>query len=227
MSHRILLVDDEIDILEFVRYNLQKEGYEVFTAQNGAEALKAAAKYRPHLILLDMMMPVMDGAQTCRAIRQDPQLRDTMVVFLSALGEEDQQLTGFGVGADDYLTKPFATAELLARLRAMTRQSVQLSSRLTFGSLCLDQTTFELSTPSGSFRLANKEYQMMELFLRNPRQIIPTERFLERIWGYDSEVEVSVVWVYISYLRKKLAALQADVEIRASRNLGYALEVRA
>ena len=92
MSHRILLVDDEIDILEFVRYNLQKEGYEVFTAQNGAEALKAAAKYRPHLILLDMMMPVMDGAQTCRAIRQDPQLRDTMVVFLSALGEEDQQL---------------------------------------------------------------------------------------------------------------------------------------
>ena len=117
--------------------------------------------------------------------------------------------------------------ELLARLRAMTRQSVQLSSRLTFGSLCLDQTTFELSTPSGSFRLANKEYQMMELFLRNPRQIIPTERFLERIWGYDSEVEVSVVWVYISYLRKKLAALQADVEIRASRNLGYALEVRA
>ena len=108
----------------------------------------------------------------------------------------------------------------------MTRHSVQLSSQLTFGNLCLDQTTFELSTSTGSFRLANKEYQMMELFLRNPRQIIPTERFLERIWGYDSEVEVSVVWVYISYLRKKLSALQADVEIRASRNLGYALEVR-
>ena len=116
--------------------------------------------------------------------------------------------------------------ELLARLRAMTRQSVQLSSQLTFGNLSLEQTTFELSTPAVSFRLANKEYQMMELFLRNPRQIIPTERFLERIWGYDSEVEVSVVWVYISYLRKKLAALQADVEIRASRNLGYSLEVR-
>ena len=143
-------------------------------------------------------------------------------------------------GADFHLDSPFSglkpdaaarrrgeQRELLARLRAMTRQSVQLSSRLTFGNLCLDQTTFELSTPSGSFRLANKEHQMMELFLRNPRQIIPTERFLERIWGYDSEVEVSVVWVYISYLRKKLAALQADVEIRASRNLGYALEVRA
>ena len=99
MSHRILLVDDEVDILEFVRYNLVREGYEVFTAENGAEALKVAAECRPHLILLDMMMPVMDGAQTCRAIREDPQLRDTMVVFLSALGEEEQQLAGFGVGA--------------------------------------------------------------------------------------------------------------------------------
>ena len=122
MSHRILLVDDEIDILEFVRYNLQKEGYEVFTAQNGAEALKAAAKYRPHLILLDMMMPVMDGAQTCRAIRQDPQLRDTMVVFLSALGEEDQQLTGFGVGADDYLTKPIKMKLLVSRVQAILKR---------------------------------------------------------------------------------------------------------
>ena len=101
MSHRILLVDDEVDILEFVRYNLVREGYEVFTAENGSEALKVAAECRPHLILLDMMMPVMDGAQTCRAIRRNPVLKDTMVVFLSALGEEGQQLAGFGVGADD------------------------------------------------------------------------------------------------------------------------------
>ena len=121
---------------------------------------------------------------------------------------------------------PAAESSWACWLRAITRQNVQLSSRLTFGNLCLDQTTFELSTPSGSFRLANKEYQMMELLLRNPRQIIPAERFLERIWGYDSEVAVSVVGVYISYLRKKLSALQSDVEIRASRNIGYALEVR-
>ena len=115
MSHRILLVDDEIDILEFVRYNLVREGYEVFTAQNGAEALEKAAECRPHLILLDMMMPVMDGAQTCRAIRENPVLKDTMVVFLSALGEEQQQLAGFGVGADDYHTKPLKQ-KLLERL---------------------------------------------------------------------------------------------------------------
>ena len=122
MSHRILLVDDEVDILEFVRYNLVREGYEVFTAENGAEALKAAAECRPHLILLDMMMPVMDGAQTCRAIRQNPVLKDTMVVFLSALGEEGQQLAGFDVGADDYLTKPIKMKLLVSRVQAILKR---------------------------------------------------------------------------------------------------------
>ena len=122
MSHRILLVDDEVDILEFVRYNLVREGYEVFTAENGAEALKVAAECRPHLILLDMMMPVMDGAQTCRAIRRNPVLKDTMVVFLSALGEEGQQLAGFDVGADDYLTKPIKMKLLVSRVQAILKR---------------------------------------------------------------------------------------------------------
>ena len=156
-------------------------------------------------------MPKMDGMEVLRRLRQ--QGNSIPVLMLTARGEVEDKVLGLDSGANDYLTKPFATEELLARLRAITRQSVQLSSQLTFGNLSLEQTTFELSTPAGSFRLANKEYQMMELFL-------------ERIWGYDSEVEVSVVWVYISYLRKKLTALQADVEIRASRNLGYSLEVR-
>jgi len=113
----------------------------------------------------------------------------------------------------------------MARIRAMTRsQSGQVTSRLTFENVTLDQTTFELSSPTGSFRLANKEYQMMELLLRNPRQLVPTERFLERIWGYNSEVEPNVVWVYIAYLRKKLTALRADIQIKATRNAGYSLE---
>ena len=134
-------------------------------------------------------------------------------------------MTGLDSGANDYLTKPFATAELLARIRAMTRtQSAQTDSRMSFGNITLDQTTYELSSPSGSFRLANKEYQMMELLLRNPHQLIPSERFLEKIWGYDSDVELNVVWVYISYLRKKLTALQADIQIKATRNAGYSLE---
>ena len=147
------------------------------------------------------------------------------MLLLTAKSEVENKVRGLDTGANDYLTKPFATAELLARLRAMTRsQSTQPGRRLAFGNITLDQTTFMLSSPSGSFRLANREYQMIELLLHNPGQVIPTERFLEKIWGYDSDVEINVVWVYISYLRKKLAALHADIQIRATRNTGYSLE---
>ena len=132
------------------------------------------------------------------------------------------------LGASDYLTKPFHTQELLARIRAMTRtQAAQPDSRLQFGNVTLDRATFELSTPSGSFRLANKEYQMLELLMCNPHSLIPTERFLEKIWGYDSDATLNVVWVYISYLRKKLAALDATIQIKATRNAGYSLEETA
>lgn len=148
------------------------------------------------------------------------------MLILTAKSEVDDKVLGLDTGANDYLTKPFSTPELMARIRAMTRsQTTQATSRLTFGNITLDQTTFELSSPSSSVRLTNKEFQMMELLMRNPRQRISSERFLERIWGYDSDVELNVVWVYLSYLRKKLAALQANVQIKAFRNAGYALEV--
>ena len=221
---KILVVEDDKAVRNLITTTLETQNYQYHTAEKGSEALLEAVSFQPDVMLLDLGLPDMDGVDIIKKVRT---WSNTPIIVISARSEDHDKVEALDAGADDYLTKPFSVEELLARLRAMTRQSVQLSSRLTFGSLCLDQTTFELSTPSGSFRLANKEYQMMELFLRNPRQIIPTERFLERIWGYDSEVEVSVVWVYISYLRKKLAALQADVEIRASRNLGYALEVRA
>lgn len=122
MKHRILLVDDEPDIIEFIRYNLTREGYEVYTAENGKVALEQAMKHRPHLILLDMMMPVMGGIETCRAIRRTPELKDTMVVFLSALGEEDEQLKGFDVGADDYLAKPIKMQLLVSRVQALLKR---------------------------------------------------------------------------------------------------------
>ena len=122
MSHRILLIDDEDDILEFIRYNLTKAGYEVYTARNGAEGLQQAAAHRPHLILLDVMMPTMDGIETCRALRCDPALKETMVVFLSALGEEEQQLAGFGAGADDYISKPIKPKLLISRIQAILKR---------------------------------------------------------------------------------------------------------
>ncbi len=144
---------------------------------------------------------------------------------MTAKSEVDDKVLGLDSGADDYLTKPFAVKELLARIRAMTRsRDVQADTRLHFGNVTLDCATFALSSPTGSFRLANKEFQMMEMLIRNPHNRISTEHFLERIWGYDSEAEINVVWVYLSYLRKKLAALHADIEIRAARNAGYCLE---
>ena len=197
---RILLAEDERSLSRAVTALLERSHYAVDAVYDGHEALDYLESGNYDALILDIMMPKMDGMEVLRRLRQ--QGNSIPVLMLTARGEVEDKVLGLDSGANDYLTKPFATEELLARLRAITRQSVQLSSQLTFGNLSLEQTTFELSTPAGSFRLANKEYQMMELFLRNPRQIIPAERFLERIWGYDSEVEVSVVWVYISYLRK-------------------------
>lgn len=134
-------------------------------------------------------------------------------------------MEGLDAGANDYLAKPFHSKELLARIRAITRtQAMQTNSKLTVGNVTLDRATFELSTVKGSFRLANKEFQMLELLMCNPHQLISSERFLEKIWGYDREAEINVVWVYISYLRKKLSALHADVQTKATRNAGYSLE---
>lgn len=144
---------------------------------------------------------------------------------MTAKSEVDDKVAGLDAGANDYLAKPFHSKELLARIRAMTRtQTAQADSKLQIGNVTLDRATFELSTPAGSFRLANKEFQMLELMMSNPSHLISAERFIEKIWGYDSEAEVNVVWVYISYLRKKLTALHANIQIKATRNVGYSLE---
>ena len=132
---------------------------------------------------------------------------------------------GLDSGADDYLTKPFATKELLARIRSMTRRQAEVTDNiLRYGNIKLDRSNYELSAEGGSFRLANKEFQMMEMLMANPKILISTDRFMEKIWGYDSEAEINVVWVYISYLRKKLSAINANAIIKASRGAGYSLE---
>ena len=220
---RILLAEDKRSLSRAVVALLEKNNYSADAVYDGAEALEYLAAENYDAVILDIMMPKMDGLTVLRKLRERGS--HVPVLMLTAKSEVEDKVAGLDTGANDYLTKPFATAELLARIRAMTRtQAVQTDSRLSFGNVVLDQTTFELSAPGGSFRLANREYQMIELLMRNPRQVIPTERFLEKIWGYDSDVEVNVVWVYISYLRKKLAALRANVQIRATRNTGYSLE---
>ena len=172
--------------------------------------------------ILDIMMPKLDGISVLKAIRSKG--KQMPVLMLTAKAEIDDKVLGLDLGANDYLTKPFDTKELLARIRAMTRGHRCVDACLTFGNITLNCTNFELSSPTGSFRLANKEYQMMELLMANAGQILSSDQFLEKIWGLDSDVESSVVWVYISYLRKKLTALNADVSIKAVRNAGYLLE---
>lgn len=220
---RILLAEDERSLSRAIIALLEKHNYSADAVYDGQEALDYLEAENYDAVILDIMMPKLDGLSVLRTLRERGS--QIPVLLLTAKSEVEDKVTGLDNGANDYLTKPFATAELLARIRAMTRtQSAQTDSRMSFGNITLDQTTYELSSPSGSFRLANKEYQMMELLLRNPRQLIPSERFLEKIWGYDSDVELNVVWVYISYLRKKLTALQADIQIKATRNAGYSLE---
>ena len=174
-------------------------------------------------VILDIMMPKKDGITVLKELRS--QGNQVPVLLLTAKSEIDDRVQGLDAGANDYLPKPFDSRELLARIRAMTRvNSVQASSVLEFGNITLDQTTFVLSSPTGSFRLANKEFQMLEMLMSNPHMLISSERFLEKIWGYDSDAEINVVWVYLSYLRKKLTSLKANVQIKATRNAGYSLE---
>ena len=221
---RILLAEDERSLSRAVIALLEKNNYSADAVYDGQEALGYLEAGNYDALILDLMMPKMDGLTVLRTLRE--QGNPIPVLILTAKSEVDDKVLGLDTGANDYLTKPFSTQELMARIRAMTRSQTggQVTSRLTFGNITLDQATFELSSPAGSFRLANKEFQMMEMLMRNPRQIIPTERFLERIWGYDSEVELSVVWVYISYLRKKLSALRSNIQIKVTRNAGYSLE---
>lgn len=220
---RLLLAEDERSLSKAIITILQKNNYSADAVYDGEEALDYLASGNYDGVILDIMMPKLDGISVLKKLRE--QGNKIPVLMLTAKSEVDDKVLGLDSGANDYLTKPFNTRELLARIRAMTRnQNEQMDSKMKFGNIVLDCSTFELSSPSGNFRLANKEFQMMEMLMMNPRCLISTERFLEKVWGYDSEVEINVVWVYVSYLRKKLSALHADVQIKSQRNAGYSLE---
>ena len=223
MPQTIYYADDEKNIRSLIFTFLTQEGFTVRTFENGDALAAACEEAMPDLVILDIMMPGMDGIEVlCRARESGISVP---ILMLTAKSDVRDKVNGLDSGANDYMTKPFSAQELLARIRAMTRVSRGMdTNRLTMGNVMLDLTTYELSTPTGSFRLTGKEFQMMEMLLSNQRRLIPTERFLEKIWGYDTEAEVHVVWVYISYLRKKLSSLGANVQIRVARNAGYSLE---
>lgn len=220
---RILLAEDELSLARAIVAILKKNNYEAEAIHDGQAALEYLCTGQYDGAVLDIMMPKMDGIAVLKKYRASG--GTTPILMLTAKSEIDDKVLGLDSGANDYLTKPFASQELMARIRAMTRSlSVQNTSTMALGNIRLDCSSFELSSPTGSFHLTNKEFQMMEMLLSNPHRLIPTERFMEKIWGCNNEAEINVVWVYISYLRKKLATLGADVQIRVTRGAGYTLE---
>ena len=219
---KLLFAEDERSLSRAITHILEKNCYSVDAVYDGQAALDYLENGDYDGVILDIMMPKVDGISVLRTIRARG--NSVPVLMLTAKSEIDDRVLGLDTGANDYLTKPFDTKELLARIRAMTRGNRAVDATLNYGNITLNRTNFELSSPTGSFRLANKEYQMMELLMANAGQLISSDQFLEKIWGLDSNVESSVVWVYISYLRKKLTALNANVSIRAVRNAGYVLE---
>lgn len=224
---KLLLAEDEKSLSKAIVTILKKNNYTVDAAYDGEEALAYLDTNEYDGIILDVMMPKLDGISVLQKLRSQGNV--TPVIMLTAKAEVEDKVLGLDSGANDYLTKPFAAKELLARIRAMTRNmtgTVQADSKIHFGNITLDSATFELSSPVGSFTLANKEFQMLELLMRNPNQIISAEHFMDKIWGLETNAESNVVWTYISYLRKKLVALKADVEIKARRNAGYYIECK-
>ena len=223
---RLLYAEDEKSLARAVSTLLVRNNYSVDVVYDGQAALDYLATENYDGAILDVMMPKVDGFEVLRRMRARGD--STPVLLLTARGEIDDRVTGLDSGANDYLTKPFDMKELLARIRAMTRVlSVQPDKTLTAGAVTLDCSSFDLSGPGGSYKLAGKEFQMMEMLMRNPRMLISTETFMDRIWGFDSECDLNVVWVYISTLRKKLRAIDADIEIKAQRGAGYYLEARS
>ncbi len=219
---RILIAEDERSLSRALVKIFEKNNYSADAVYNGEDALIYLDGGNYDVVVLDIMMPRMDGITALKKIRESK--NQIPVLMLTAKAEIADKVLGLDSGANYYLTKPFDTNELLAAIRAITRTSVEVDSKLRFGNIALDRSTFELSSPSGSFRLANKEFQMMEMLISAPHSIISAEQFMEKIWGFDAQAEIGVVWAYVSYLRKKLSALKADITIKSSRNIGYSLE---
>lgn len=222
---RILLAEDEKDLVNALCTILKHSNYSVDAVYNGADAVEYLESGVYDVAIFDIMMPVMDGIIALKKVRESG--NNVPIIMLTAKSQIDDKVLGLDSGANDYLTKPFVAKELLARIRAVTRNAAAnevFNNVLKYGNVTLDLTTYELASVEGSFKLANKEFQMMEMLMKNTSVIISQESFMDKIWGFESEAESNVVWVNISYLRKKLKTIGADINIKATRNVGYSLE---
>ena len=223
---RILIADDERDLARALKTVLERSKYTVDAVDNGDDALEYALRGVYDGVILDVMMPGKDGLTVLRTLREKGAA--TPVMLLTARSEISDRVEGLEAGADDYLPKPFAMAEFLARVKALLRRSGNYAMDvLTLGNLRLNSSTYELSGPQGALRMNNKEFQLLELFMRSPRRVFSTEELMEKLWGWDSEAEINVVWTNVANLRRKLAQLGADVELRSIRGVGYRLEEKS
>lgn len=219
---KLLLVEDEKALSKALVAILKHNNYSVDAVYNGLDALDYLDTGLYDGAIIDIMMPVMDGLTLLKTMRQKG--NNIPVIMLTAKSEVEDKVLGLDLGADDYLTKPFDTKELLARIRAMIRRKEShVDDIISFNDVKLNRSLFELSYNDNKVTLNNKEYQMLELLMLSPGVVISIDKFMEKIWGYDSETEISVVWVYVSYIRKKLKQINAPINISSNRNLGYFL----
>jgi two-component system alkaline phosphatase synthesis response regulator PhoP len=224
---KILLVDDEVDILEFISYNLEKEGYKVYTAQNGAEAIKVAEKTLPDLIILDVMMPEMDGIAACEEIRRIPSLQHTMIAFLTARGEDYSQIAGFEAGADDYITKPIRPKVLISRVKALLKRTsaigllpaavIDTGHTIVIGNLVIDKERYLILKDGVEMVLPRKEFELLSLLVSKPGKVFTREEIYYSVWGDNVVVGDRTIDVHIRKLREKIG----NEQIKTLKGIGY------
>ncbi len=224
---KVLIVDDEPDILEFLHYNLSRNGFETIQASNGKEAIRLAEQEVPDLILLDIMMPGMDGVETCYELRKNPKLSDTIIAFLTARSEEYSEIAGLEAGADDYIQKPIRPRLLLTRIKALMRRKDSnrptsgTSSILDFGSLKIDPRSYQATIDDEVITLAKKEFEVLMLLASQPGKVFTREEMFQKVWGYSVPIVSRTIDVHISKLREKLG----ERFIKTLKGVGYKLEV--
>lgn len=225
MAGRILIIDDEENIRELLKYNLQKEGYDIFEAADGLAAVSMAKQEKPDLLVLDLMLPGLDGLEVCRTLKSQQDTAAIPIIMLTAKNEEVDKVLGLELGADDYLTKPFSTRELVARIKAVLRRSVKespTSGELTVGRLKLNFTRYEAYLGSDKLELTPKEYELLKLFITNMGKVYTREQLLEKVWGYEYFGDTRTVDVHVRHLRAKLAGdVKIAEAIETVRGVGY------